>query len=66
MTLRGFGSEVEIDADQHNGLDHAFSAQCHHVRAVASGRLGEPLGNIGQTLLAQVREILGLILDVPA
>ena len=65
-TLRGFGSEVQIDADQHNGLDHASSAQCQHVRAVAAGRLGEPLGNVGTTALTQIREVLGLILDVPA
>lgn len=65
-SLRSFGSEVEIDADPHNGLDRTSSAQCQHVRAVASGRLGAPLGNIGRTSLAQIREVLGLILDLPA
>ena len=65
-TLRDFGSEVRIDADPHNGLDRTSCAQCQHVRAVASTRLGEPLGNVGQASLAQIREILGLILDVPA
>ena len=65
-TLRSFGSEVQIDADAHNGLAHTSAAQCQHVRAVASGRLGAPLGNVGRTSLAQVREILGLILDIPA
>lgn len=65
-TLRGFGSEVEIDADPHNGLDYPSSAQCQHVRAVASGRLEDPIGNVGQAALAQIREVLGLILDLPA
>ena len=64
-SLRGFGSEVEIEADRHNGLDHPSSAQCQHVRTVAAVRLGAPVGNIGTTVLAQIREVLGLILDVP-
>jgi mRNA-degrading endonuclease toxin of MazEF toxin-antitoxin module len=65
-TLRGFGSEVDIAADQHNGLDRTSAAQCQHVRAVAAGRLGQVRGNVGATALAQIRELLGLILDAPA
>lgn len=64
-TRRGFSSEVDIVADQHNGLPHDSSAQCQHIRAVASGRLGDALGNVGTASLAQVREVLGLILDLP-
>lgn len=64
-TQRGFASEVDVDADPHNGLDHPSSAQCQHVRAVATARLGQPRGNIGTTPLAQIREVLGLILDLP-
>jgi mRNA interferase MazF len=64
-TLRGFGSEVDIAADQHNGLDRTSAAQCQHVGAVAAGRLGHVQGNVGATALAQIREVLGLILDVP-
>lgn len=64
-TLRGFSTEVEIEADPQSGLDHTSSAQCQHVRAVASGCLGRPLGNVGHASLAQIREVLGLILDVP-
>lgn len=63
-TRRGFASEIDIEADQHNGLAHASSAQCQHVRAVAASRLGQPYGNIGTVTLAQIREVLGLILDV--
>jgi mRNA interferase MazF len=64
-TLRGFASEVEIDADPSNGLNHNSSAQCQHVRAVAAGRLEDARGNVGTAVLAQIREVLGLILDVP-
>ena len=63
---RGFSSEVDLDADEHNGLIHDSSAQCQHIRAVASERLSEPLCNIGRASLAQVRDVLGLILDLPA
>ncbi len=63
-TRRGFAFEIDIEADQHNGLAHASSAQCQHVRAVAASRLGRPSGNIGTLTLAQIREVLGLILDV--
>ncbi len=34
-TVRGFASEVEIEAERSIGLDHTSSAQCQHVRAVA-------------------------------
>ncbi len=63
--LRGFASEVEIDPDLSNGLDRVSTAQCQHVRAVATGRIGDTLGNVGAALLSQIREVLGLILDVP-
>ena len=63
-SLRGFASEVELEADQSNGLAHASSAQCQHVRAVAAVRLGDVRGNVGGAALAQIREVLGLILDI--
>ena len=63
--VRGFASEVEIDADPSNGLDRRSAAQCQHVRAVATSRIEERRGNVGVAALAQIREVLGLILDVP-
>lgn len=63
--VRGFASEVAIDADAFNGLDHPSAAQCQHVRAVAAARLVSARGNVGTPVLAQIREVLGLILDVP-
>jgi len=64
-TLRGFASEVEIDADDANGLERSSSAQCKHIRAVAAGRIERTRGNVGPAVLEQVRELLGLLLDVP-
>ena len=63
--VRGFASEVEVDADPSNGLDRRSAAQCQHVRAVATSRVEGRLGNIGVAALAQIREVLGLILDIP-
>ena len=63
--VRGFASDVEVDPDPSNGLDRRSAAQCHHVRAVAASRVEDRLGNVGAALLAQMREILGLILDGP-
>lgn len=63
--VRGFASEVEIDADPFNGLDRRSAAQCQHIRAVATNRIEESLGNIGAAALSQVREVLGTILDIP-
>jgi mRNA interferase MazF len=64
-TLRGFASEVEIDADTANGLEHISAAQCQHIRAVATSRIETTRGNVGAAALVQIREVLGLILDVP-
>ena len=63
--VRGFASEVEIDPDPSNGLDRRSAVQCQHVRAVATSRVEDRLGSIGVAALTQVREVLGLILDVP-
>ena len=64
-TVRGFASEVEIDVDPANGLEHRSAAQCQHIRALAAGRVEATRGNVGSAALTQIREVLGLILDVP-
>jgi mRNA interferase MazF len=63
--IRGFASEVDLEADPENGLDRPSAAQCQHIRAVASGRVESKRGNVGAAALLQIREVLGLILDVP-
>ncbi len=64
-TIRGFSSELEIEPDGVNGLEQESAAQCQHVRSVAAVRIDGTRGNIGPAVLVQVRELLGLILDIP-
>lgn len=64
-TIRGFGSEVAIEPDDHNGLTRRSAAQCHQIRAVATSRLGKIVGNVGPVALGEIRDTIGLILDIP-
>ena len=64
-TNRGFATEVEIPADATNGLDQDSLAQCQHIRAISSARVLSTRGNVGPSLVAQLRETLALILDIP-
>jgi len=64
-TIRAFGSEVRVDADAANGLDRASAAQCQHLRAVSTGRVGAVRGNVGAAVLSEVREVIAVILDLP-
>lgn len=63
-TIRPFGSEVEIQADETNGLEADSAAQCQHIRSVSVDRVESVRGNIGAVALSEVREVLGLILDI--
>ncbi|MGH3414803.1 MAG: type II toxin-antitoxin system PemK/MazF family toxin [Marmoricola sp.] len=63
-TLRGYDSEVLIEASQARGLDQDSSAQCQHVRSVATSRLGPTVGAVSPVQLRQVRETLALLLDL--
>jgi mRNA interferase MazF len=64
-TLRGFHSEVRIDPDEVNGLEVASAAQCQHIRSVSPSRITAVRGNVGTTALAQVRDTLAVLLDLP-
>lgn len=63
--LRAFHSEVLIDPDGSNGLSVPSAAQCQHVRAVSVGRIRKTRGNVGPTTLAQLRETIAVLLDLP-
>ena len=63
-TLRSFGSEVRLTADVQNGLDADSSAQCQHVRSVSTERVVSVKGNVGSAALSEIRQVLGLILDI--
>lgn len=64
-TLRSFHSEVVLDPDVANGLIARSAAQCQHLRAVSPGRVSAVRGNVGSTALAQIRDVIAVILDLP-
>lgn len=64
-TIRRFSSEVVIEPDAMNGLAKVSAAQCQHIRSVSVGRVVATRGNIGSAALAQVRETIALLLDLP-
>ena len=63
-TLRQSSTEVIIDPDEANRLGEPCSAQCQHVRSVATSRIHERSGNVGPVVLGEVRETLALLLDL--
>ena len=64
-TIRQFHSEVVIEPGSGNGLDAVSSAQCQHLRAVSPNRIVATRGNVGLAVLAQLRETIAMILDLP-
>ena len=62
--IRGFQSEVRLDAGGRGGLDHTSAAQCQHVRAISVTRIERVRGNVGVVVLSQIRETIGLLLDI--
>ena len=64
-TVRGFHSEITIEPDTDNGLTVRSAAQCQHLRAVSTGRIVSARGNVGPATLAQIRETVAIMLDIP-
>ncbi len=64
-TIRDFTSEITVEPDHANGLQRQSAAQCQHIRAVSAGRVDQIRGNVGPTVLSQIRETVGLVLDIP-
>lgn len=64
-TIRGFTSEIAIEPDDMNGLQKRSAAQCQHVRAVSTRQVDRVRGNAGSVVLSQIRDVIGLILDIP-
>ena len=64
-TIRGFDSEISIEPDATNGLERRSAAQCQHLRAVSPGRITAARGNVGPAVLAQIRESIAVVLDLP-
>lgn len=62
--IRDSSAEIVLDPDDDNGLTARSSAQCQHVRSVATARIESRVGNVGPTVLGEVREVLGLLMDL--
>lgn len=63
-TIRSSGAEVYLEPDDQNQLSAPSAAQCQHIRAVSDTRLVAITGNVGPVLIAEIREVLGLLLDL--
>jgi mRNA interferase MazF len=63
-TIRRFHSEIVIAPDETNGLGDVSAVQCQHIRAVSPRRILGVRGNVGATVLAQLRETIAVILDL--
>lgn len=63
-SLRGYATEVTVVADPDNGLDVDSAAQCQHIRAVATERVTETMGNVGGAVVTQIRETIAVLLDL--
>ena len=64
-TIRRFDSELVIDPDPANGLRGVSAAQCQHLRAVSPRRVVATRGNVGPAVVAQIRETIAALLDLP-
>lgn len=63
-TLRGYESEVVVEPDPDNGLDRRSAAQAQHLRAVATSRIVDHLGNVGPLVLGQVRDTIAVLMGL--
>lgn len=63
-TIRSSGAEVYIEPDDDNRLSAPSAAQCQHLRSVSIRRVAPPSGTVGPLLLAEIREVIGLLLDL--
>jgi mRNA interferase MazF len=63
-SIRASSTEVVIDPDDGNQLAARSSAQCQHIRSVATSRIRGRTGNVGPVVLGEVRETLALLFDV--
>lgn len=63
--VRDFTSEIRVEPDSLNGLDRTSAAQCQHLRAASTARIEAVRGNIGAIALAQIRQTLAVMLDIP-
>ncbi|WP_253354793.1 type II toxin-antitoxin system PemK/MazF family toxin [Terracoccus luteus] len=63
-TIRQSSTEVVIHPNGGNGLAAPSSAQCQHIRSVATTRVHGCTGNVGPVVLGELREVLALLMDL--
>src|SRR5699024_2843683 len=63
-SVRQSSTEVLIEPDEDNQLQARSSAQCQHVRSVATSRIHKRTGSIGPAVLGELRETVALLLDL--
>ncbi len=63
-TTRRSSTEIVIDPDEDNRLVAPSSAQCQHMRSVATTRIRERTGHVGPVVLNEVRDTLALLMDL--
>lgn len=63
--VRAFESEVLVEPLPGNGVAVLSAAQCQHLRSVSPARIADTSGNVGPVVLAQVRETIAVLLDLP-
>lgn len=64
-TIRRFHSEIVLAPDAGNALTVESAAQCQHLRSVSPRRILAVRGNVGGAALAQIRETIAVLLDIP-
>ncbi|MDQ6782235.1 MAG: type II toxin-antitoxin system PemK/MazF family toxin [Actinomycetota bacterium] len=64
-SIRAFDSEITIEPDPTNGLAVKSAAQCQHLRALSRQRITTARGNVGPAVLAEIREAIAVVLDLP-
>lgn len=65
-TIRSSPTEVVIEPDAANGLHRTSAGQVQHLRAASPRRITATRGNVGPAVLAQLREAIAVLLDLPA
>lgn len=61
--IRDSRSEIVVEPDEYNGLSVASAAQRQHLRSVATTRVSAQIGNMGPTVLRQIRDTVTTIID---
>lgn len=64
-TIREFRSEIALEPDDLNGLESTSAAQCQHIRAISTARVHAVRGSVGPSALAEIRETVAIVLDLP-